>query len=51
MHIGIPSIFCKFQFSSQAIHATLLERQKENGLKTSKRVIVTTLCFLKTFMS
>lgn len=29
MHIGIPPIFCKFQFSSQAIHSTLLEKKGE----------------------
>lgn len=48
MHIGIPPIFCKFQFSSQAIDSTLLEKnKKENWLKTSKWVIVTTFSFLK----
>lgn len=35
MHIGIPPIFCKFQFSSQAIYSTLLEK-KDNGVKTQK---------------
>lgn len=51
MHIGIPPIFCKFQFSSQAIHSTLLKKKKkENGMKTLKQVIVTTFCFSKVFM-
>lgn len=29
MHIGIPPIFCKFQFSSQAINSTLLGKKKK----------------------
>lgn len=35
MDIGISPIFCKFQFSSQAIHSTLLGK-KENEVKSQK---------------
>lgn len=53
MHVGIPPIFCKFQFSSQAIHSTLLEKKKkkkENGVKTKKHPIASIFCFSKGFV-